>query len=95
MLTKVATNKGLLIKTCSLVQTIYLPSGMELDIMSFMKGLTQDKFDECYSLAAETTIHEVPVKFLHLHHLIAAKKASARPQDLQDIAELEKIYGMK
>ena len=75
--------------------TIYLPSGIELDIMSFMKGLPQEKFDECYTLSVEAKIHEVSVRFLHLNHLIEAKKASARPQDLLDVTELERLYKLK
>jgi len=38
---------------------------------------------------------EIPVKFLYIHQLIAAKKASARPKDLIDVAELEKIRNLQ
>lgn len=75
--------------------TIYIPSGVELDIMSWMKGLPQEKFDDCFSISMIAEIHQVPVRFLHLNHLLEAKRASARPQDLLDVAELERLYKLK
>lgn len=72
--------------------TIHLNSGMQLDIMTYMKGIAQEKFDECYSLAAEADIHGVTVRFLHLNHLLEAKLASGLPKDLLDIEELERLY---
>lgn len=66
-------------------------SGFELDIMTSLKGLPQERFDECYQLAPTALIFEIPVKFLHINQLIEAKKASGRAKDLIDIIELEKI----
>jgi hypothetical protein len=71
--------------------TINLNSGFELDIMTSLKGLIQESFDECYEIAPLAMILEIPVKFLHINDLIRAKKASARPKDLIDVIELEKI----
>lgn len=71
--------------------TIFLNSGFELDIMTSLKGLEQDSFDDCYLIAPTANIFEIPIKFLHINNLIEAKKASARPKDLLDIIELEKI----
>lgn len=53
------------------------------------------RFDECFQLAPTALIDDVPVKFLHINQLIEAKKASGRPKDLIDIAELEKIRDRK
>jgi hypothetical protein len=36
-------------------------------------------------------IHDVPVKILHIDHLIAEKKKAGRPKDLLNVEELEKI----
>ncbi|MBX7204073.1 MAG: hypothetical protein K1X81_01485 [Bacteroidia bacterium] len=71
--------------------SIYLDSGLELDIMTNLKGFPEERFDECYQMAPIAIIHDIPVRFLHLSHLIEAKKASARPKDLLDIEELNKL----
>ena len=71
--------------------SIALNSGFELDIMTELKGLPQDRFDECFEKASTAVIAEVPIKFLHIQQLIESKKAAARPKDLIDIIELEKI----
>jgi hypothetical protein len=71
--------------------SITLNSGVELDIMTSIKGLDQIKFDECYEIAPIATIEGIPVKFLHINQLIEAKKASGRLKDLLDVEELEKI----
>lgn len=71
--------------------TICLNSGFEIDIMTSLKGFEQESFDECYRIAPTAVVFTIPVKFLHLNQLIEAKKASARPKDLIDIIELEKI----
>lgn len=75
--------------------TINLNSGFELDIMTSLKGFEQQSFDECYEISPTALILNIPVKFLHINHLIQAKKASARPKDLIDIIELEKIRSKK
>lgn len=71
------------------------PSGFELDIMTSLKGFASGKFDECYKLSPTAMIEEIPVKFMHLNHLIEAKKASNRPKDQIDVIELEKIRDAK
>ncbi len=75
--------------------TLYFNSGFELDIMTFLKGFPQQKFDECYQISPTAIIHDIPVKFLHLNQLIEAKKAAGRPKDLIDLIELEKIRDKK
>ena len=75
--------------------SIILPTGIELDLMSSLKGLHANQFDECYHLAPEVLIEKIPVRFLHVNHLLQTKKATGRPQDLIDVEELEKIYSGK
>ena len=75
--------------------SIRLKSGFELDIMTYMKGFSQDKFEECYQLSPEAIIEGIPVKFLHLNFLIEAKEAAGRPKDLIDLMELRIIRDNK
>ncbi|MDZ4846727.1 MAG: hypothetical protein SH857_14395 [Chitinophagales bacterium] len=71
--------------------SLNLPSGFELDIMTFMKGFPQERFDDSYDHATVADVHGVPVRFFHINQLIEAKKAVARPQDILDAAALKKI----
>ena len=68
-----------------------LNSGIDLDIMTSMKGFEQSSFDECLDLAPTAIINDIPVKFLSLNHLIQAKKQILRDKDKIDLIELEKI----
>ena len=68
-----------------------LNNGMKLDVMTNVKGLEGFSFDECLSLASIADIDGIMIPFLHLNHLIAAKKAANRPKDQLDIIYLEKI----
>lgn len=68
-----------------------LNNGLRLDVMTDVKGLEGFSFDECLSLASIADIEGVQVPFLHINHLIAAKKAANRPKDQLDIIYLEKI----
>jgi hypothetical protein len=65
--------------------------GIQLDIMTTMKGLDRIDFDEAYSLAKIAMIEEMKVPFLQINQLIANKKAVNRPKDQIDVIELEKI----
>ncbi len=71
--------------------SLNLPSGFELDIMTFIKGFKQERFDDCYQQATIAEVHEAKIRFLDIEHLIEAKKAAARPQDIIDTEELEKL----
>ncbi len=68
-----------------------LNMGFKLDIMVNVKGLEEIGFDECYNYSVVAEIEKVQVRFLHYNHLITCKKVAARPKDLLDIEELEKI----
>ena len=71
--------------------SIRLNSGMDLDLMTYIKGFEQETFDACYQSAPTAFIFEIPIKFLHINHLIVSKKACDRPKDKIDVLELERI----
>ena len=71
--------------------SIALPSGFDLDIMTYIQGFEQADFDECFKYASEIEIAEISVRFLHINHLIRAKEASNRPKDQIDLIELKKL----
>ncbi len=71
--------------------TIFIASGIELDIMTSLKSFEQEKFDDCYKLAFHAEILDVDVPFLHINQLIEEKRNIARHKDLEDVEGLEKI----
>ena len=71
--------------------TTFYAAGVELDIMTKMKGLEDLTFSECYDLAFVDNLDGIQVPFLHINHLIANKKAVNRPKDQLDVIYLEKI----
>jgi len=72
---------------------IRLPSGLELDIMTSLKSFTEKNFEACYAIAPIAVIYDIPIRFLHLNHLIQEKKSCGRPKDIVDLQELERIKG--
>ncbi len=58
-----------------------------IDIMTAVKGLD---FDETYSLSAIYDDYGLPIRMIHINHLIEAKKAAGRLKDLDDINQLQK-----
>lgn len=68
-----------------------LNNGMKLDVMTNVKGLETFGFDDCLKTASIADIDSVLVPFLHINHLIDAKKAANRPKDQIDVIYLEKI----
>jgi hypothetical protein len=71
--------------------TIRLNSGIELDVMTFLKGFSEEKFEECYKMASIATIQNISIPFLHINHLIEEKKIVGREKDKSDVVVLEKI----
>lgn len=69
----------------------YIAGGLVLDIMTEMKGLENQSFDECLQKARVADFNGIKVPFLHINDLIANKKAVFRPKDQIDLLELEKI----
>jgi hypothetical protein len=75
--------------------SLSLKSGFDLDIMTFMKGFPSESFDTAFEQASIASIHETPVRFLHINQLIEAKNSCGRPRDLDDVEQLEKIKNQK
>jgi len=71
--------------------TSFYAAGVELDIMTEMKGIENESFQTCYEMASISNLEGVLVPFLHINHLIANKKAVNRPKDQMDVLQLEKI----
>lgn len=72
-------------------RTPFYAAGVELDIMTEMKGIEDLSFQACLEMASVSDLMGVMVPFLHINHLIANKKSVNRPKDQLDVAELEKI----
>ncbi len=70
---------------------ITLNFNLRLDIMTSVKGLENNSFEQLLKKAYIAEISDIPVYFLDYESLIIAKKASNRPKDILDIEELEKI----
>lgn len=71
--------------------SIALPSGIELDVMTRLRGFEKEEFESCYKMAPTVMIEGANVVFLHLNHLLHEKRTCARPKDLLDIEELTKL----
>ncbi len=71
--------------------SVKLKSGFELDIMTYIKGFDESRFDELSNNASIAEINSVKIPFLHINYLIEAKKASGRTRDILDLEELIKI----
>jgi hypothetical protein len=62
-------------------------SPVKIEVMTAVKGL---QFDETFKMAQYYTENKLQVRFIHLNHLIQAKRASGRYRDLDDIEQLTK-----
>jgi hypothetical protein len=58
-----------------------------IDVMTAVKGLN---FEEAYKLSIVFDDDNLPIRMIHINHLIEAKKASGRLKDLDDINQLQK-----
>lgn len=70
---------------------ITLNFNLRLDIMTSVKGLENNTFEQLLEKAYIIEISEIPVYFIDYENLIIAKKAANRPKDILDIEELEKL----
>jgi hypothetical protein len=69
----------------------HLNNGLQLDILTDMKGLEGYTFDECLQMASIADIENVNIPFLHINQLIENKKVVNRPKDQIDVLALEQI----
>ncbi len=75
--------------------SISLFSGIELDIMTYLKGYPQEAFNECLTLASLAEVNGICIPFLYINHLIREKKLVNREKDLADIEALKKIKRLR
>ncbi|MFI5160872.1 MAG: hypothetical protein ACHQHN_06320 [Sphingobacteriales bacterium] len=73
----------------------HLNNGLQLDILTDMKGLEGYSFDECLQMASVADIEGVTVPFLHINQLIENKKVVNRPKDQIDVLALEQIKKLR
>lgn len=66
-------------------------NGFSLDLGGQTKAFSQADFDACYAKAITGDLDGTPIKVILLADLIHEKKATARPKDVGDLVELEKI----
>ncbi len=64
---------------------------LKLDVMTSVKGLENENFENLFQNATIVNLQEVPVYFLDYDNLIKTKKACNRLKDQLDIEELEKL----
>jgi len=72
--------------TPGVVYQLGLPPN-RIDILTSVESLT---FDACWPRAVVSTYGGVPVRYLGKDDLIRNKRAVARPQDLEDVRNLER-----
>lgn len=72
-----------------------LNNGLELDILTEMKGLENYTFDECKAMASVADIDGVSIPFLHINQLIENKKVINRPKDQSDVLALEELKKLR
>ena len=71
--------------------SFFIGGGIQLDILTKMKGLENLTFNDCLVKASVAELEGIKVPFLHINQLIINKKATNRPKDQIDVIELEKI----
>ena len=72
-----------------------LNNGLELDILTDMKGLENYTFNECMENASVAEIDGVKIPFLHINQLIENKKVINRPKDRADVQALKEIKKLR
>lgn len=73
----------------------HLNNGLQLDILTEMKGLENYSFDECLQMASVADIEGVTIPFLHINQLIENKRVVNRPKDQIDVEALEQIRKLR
>jgi hypothetical protein len=61
--------------------------------VDILMGIPGAAFEECWQRRNEVVFDDTPICFISKQDLIAAKKASGRPQDLLDVDSLSKANG--
>jgi predicted nucleotidyltransferase len=66
---------------------------LPLDVHPFVKGVAS--FEDVWSRRVMARIGEVEAPFASLDDIIAMKRAAGRPQDVEDLRQLEKLRGRR
>ena len=60
----------------------------KIEVITYIDGV---EFEDCYSNRFETELDGLRVKVINYEDLLANKKASGRPKDINDLIELRRI----
>jgi hypothetical protein len=89
-----APNVVAAVKKLAPTEVVYLGvPPVRIDILRSADGI--DDVDATLSRAVRATLGDLAVPILALDDLVANKRAAGRPQDLADVALLEKVRGRK
>ncbi len=69
---------------------VYL-NGFVLNFFTRLNENSETSFDQHNVFAHSVEIENIPIKFLHLNHLLESKRAANRPKDQIDVLALEEI----
>jgi predicted nucleotidyltransferase len=76
-------------------QELFYQIGVPPNRVDILMGIPGVAFEKAWTNRVQTDVDGVPLKYIALDDLIAAKKASGRDQDLMDIKSLEHVRDMK
>lgn len=67
-------------------------AGFELDLGHSLKAFSEADFDDCYAHALQADFDGIPFSVINIRDLITEKAKTARPKDLADLEELQRIW---
>jgi predicted nucleotidyltransferase len=72
-------------------KTLVFSDGEEPYKIDFLTQISGVDFNEAWNAKTEAIIDDVPIPFIHLHHLIVSKITTGRLKDKIDIETLQRI----
>lgn len=72
---------------------IMMDDGFYVDLMTKIPGLNPDDYDEQFERRKINIVDGVQIPYINFIDLIANKKATGRPKDIEDCNQLEKLEG--
>ncbi len=70
---------------------IMMDDGFYVDLMTSIPGLDAERYDEQYKRIQFSTIDGVEIPYINYNDLLENKRATARPKDIDDYDNLEKL----
>jgi predicted nucleotidyltransferase len=70
---------------------IMMDDGFYVDLMTSIPGLEAADYDSQFERRKINVVKGVEIPYIHFKDLVANKKATGRPKDLEDCIQLEKI----